>query len=138
MAVGFAYTSVFVCFVLSVPLLFRFIGAWVLQITANHDLQRVKHYVKTHANQCKSLQIRLQIKVLFPEDCNAPANHDLRLDLQLANHDLQSANHTLGSIRASYDLHVCSLGLPMESLGPHLVSSCRPWDRFLRFRGPET
>ena len=64
-----------------------------LQITANHDLQIVKHHVKTHANQCKSLQIRLQIRVLFPEDCNAVANHDLRLDLQLANHDLQSANH---------------------------------------------
>ena len=78
---------------LSVPLLFRFIGILELQITANHDLQRVKHYAKTHANQCKSLHIRLQIKVLLPEDCNAPANHDLQLDLQLANHDLQAANH---------------------------------------------
>ena len=123
---------------LSVPLLFRFIGILELQITANHDLQRVKHYVKTHANQCKSLQIRLQIKVLLPEDCNAPANHDLRLDLQLTNHDVQSANHTLGSIQASYELHVCSLGLPMESLGPHLVSICCFWIRFWRSRDPET
>ena len=67
-------------------------GAGDLQAAgaANHDLQRVKYYVKTHANQYKSLQIRLQIKVLFPKDCNAYANHDLRLDLQFANHDLRS------------------------------------------------
>jgi len=102
--------------VLSVPLLFRFIGILGLQITANHDLQIVKHHVKTHANQCKSLQIRLQIRVLFPEDFNAVANHDLRLDLQLANHDLRSANHTLGFTWASYMLHVCSL---WSLLGPN-------------------
>ena len=56
-------------------------------------LQSAENHGKTHANQCKSMQIRLQIKTLFPKPCKAHANHDLRLDLQLANHDLQSANH---------------------------------------------
>ena len=92
-----------------VPSMHVLSGPMLIQVyrpkgVANHDLQRVKYYVKTHANQCKSLQIRLQIKVLFPEDCNAYANHDLRLDLQLANHDLRSANHTLVSTWASYAL----------------------------------
>ena len=86
-----------------------FSGSWELQITANHDLQIVKHHVKTHANQCKSLQIRLQIRVVFPNGCYADANHDLQLDLQLANHDLRSANHTL------------------ESLGHPICSMCAPY-----------
>ena len=51
---------------------------------ANHDLQSVEHYGKTHANHCKSMRSRLQIKTLFPKLCKAHANHDLRLDLQLA------------------------------------------------------
>ena len=107
---------------LSVPLLFRFIGILGLQITANHDLQIVKHHGKTHANQCKSLQImicrvqiRLPIEALFTKACKSLAIHDLQLDLQLANHDLRSANHTLGCTWASYMLHVCSL---WSLLGP--------------------
>ena len=87
---------------------------WYIGV-ANHDLQIVKHHVKTHAIQCKSLQIRLQIRVLFPDGCYADANHDLQLDLQLANHDLRSANYTLGFTWASYMLHVCSL---WSLLGP--------------------
>ena len=64
-------------------------------LPANHDLQSVDNYGKTHANHSKSVQIRLQIKMSFPTLCKARANHDLHLDLQLANHDLQSANHTM-------------------------------------------
>ena len=68
----------------------RIYGVWA----ANHDLQSAENHGKTYANQCKSMQIRLQIKMSFPSLCKARANHDLHLDLQLANHDLQSANHT--------------------------------------------
>ena len=32
---------------------------------ANHDLQNVIYYGKTHANHCKSLICKLQIKVLL-------------------------------------------------------------------------
>ena len=66
---------------------------FVRSAAANHDLQNLIFYVKTHANHCKSLQIRLQIKVQVVDICKSFANHDLHSDLHFANHDLQSANH---------------------------------------------
>ena len=74
-----------------------FSGNLALQITANHCKSDLLFICK---NTCKSqqimictLQIRLPINALFIEVCKSSANHDLQLDLQLANHDLQSANH---------------------------------------------
>ena len=82
---------------LSVPLPSRFSGNLDLQITANHCKSDLLFICK---NKCKSLQImicrlqiRLPINALFVKVCKSSANHDLQLDLQLANHDLQSANH---------------------------------------------